>query len=216
MKKCPQCNSVFEDNLIYCTEDGELLIEETFILPSESSANETENETEEETLIHHEPIKMDIPTVSPLPEETATQIPQPEKVVPIIIEKPRNTAKYLMFWLIGLLFGAVLTVGILALFLFRNSDSQKLTSNENVRISNGKHNEPNKTRKDSEFNGFVLSENANIRSAPDSSVLETLPQNDRLNILERDGVWYRVICEHGVGGWMHGNTIRFNDDAPTF
>lgn len=212
MKRCPQCNSVFEDTLIYCTQDGEILVEETFILPSESSINETE----EETVIHHEPIKIDIPTVSPLPVETVTQIPQPEKIVPIIIEKPRNTAKYLMFWLIGLLFGAVLTVGILVLFVFRNNDSQKTTTNENVQTSNAKHNEPNKTRKDSEFNGFVLSENANVRLAPSSSVLESLPKNDRLNILERDGAWYRVTCEHGVSGWMHGNTIRFNDDAAEF
>lgn len=212
MKRCPQCNSVFEDSLIYCTQDGEILIEENFILPSESSIIETE----EETIIHHEPIKVEIPTASPLPAETLTQIPQPEKVVPVIIEKPRNTGKYLMFWLIGLLFGAVLTVGILAVLFLRNNNSPKVNSNENVQISNGKHNEPNKTRKDSEFNGFVLSENANLRSAPNSAVLDSLPKDDRLNILERDGAWYRVICEHGVSGWMHGNTIRFKDDAAEF
>lgn len=208
MKRCPECNSVFEDSLIYCTHDGELLIEEIFVLPSETS-----QEIEEETVIHHAPIKVEIPTVAVSPE----QIPVETKVVPVIIETSVNRSKYFFYWSLGLLFGVILASGIL-FFIFFNprNNSNNQTTSETVQTPNNKHLERNQTRKDSEFNGFVLSENANIRSAPSSSVVESLPKNDRLNILERDGAWYRVICEHGVNGWMHGNTIRFNDDAATF
>lgn len=207
MKRCPQCNHVFEDTLDYCTEDGTALVDETFVLPSESLPDETE----EETVINHQPITIDIPSVSTMPANSTNQIPVTEEVVPIIIEKRSNTGKYLLFLIVGLLLGGIL---VLILFQLRNSRETKTT--ENIQILNGKHNQPNKTRNESEFNGFVLSENANIRSSPTGDVLDVLPKNDRLSILERDGAWYRVMCEHGVTGWMHGNTIRFDDDANTF
>jgi Bacterial SH3 domain len=211
MKRCPQCNRVFEDSLDYCTDDGIALVDENFVLPSEASPIEAEAET----VIHHEPITINIPNSRETSSEQSNQqITPSEQVIPIIIEKPGNTGKYFLFLVIGLILGGVLVLG--AVFLIYTQLSRSNTGNDAVQTSSGKHNERNKTRKDAEFNGLVLSENANIRSAPTEAVLDVLPQNDRLNILERDGAWYRVVCEHGVGGWMHGNTIRFNDDETPF
>lgn len=212
MKRCPQCNKVFQDSLEFCTEDGDHLVEETFVLPTETSSFDAE----EETIIHHEPIKIDIRrNYQSEGEDITSQTNQPNNVMPIIIEKEGNTGKYLLFLFIGLLLGGGLVIGTLW-FAYSRLSSSNNTPPETVQISSGKHNSPNKTRQDSEFNGFVLSENANIRSAPSSAILDTLPQNDRLNILERDDVWYRVVCEHGIGGWMHGNTIRFKDSETPF
>lgn len=212
MKKCPQCNKVFEDSLVYCTDDGTALIDDNFVLPSENS-----EEMEEETLIHHEPIKFDIPNLNPSTPQANFHIPASGNVMPIVVEKQRNTGKYLLTLIVGLVLGSILVAGIFVLILsqIRSSGNQNTTV-EKVQTSSSKHTERNKTRKDSEFNGFVLNEIVNLRNAPNSSVLDTLPKNDRLEIVERDNLWYRVICEHGTGGWMHGNTIRFNDDATPF
>jgi hypothetical protein len=212
MKRCPQCNSVFNDTQDFCTSDGSTLVEEHFVLPSEASPADTE----EETVVHHEPIRIEIPNTA-LPAETPeNQLPPTARVVPVIIEKKRSPVNYFFVLMIGLILGGALVLGILALLLFQNRNSTSERPVENVQISSGKHTERNTTRKDAEFNGFVLSESANLRSAPGSAVLDSLPKNDRLEILERDDAWYRVVCEHGVAGWMHGNTIRFNDDAEPF
>lgn len=211
MKRCPQCNKVFQDSIDFCLDDGTQLVEEAFVLPTENTI-----ETEEETIIHHEPIKIDIrrnhhSEVVEIPEVTS----QPNTVVPIIVEKEGNTGKYLLFLFVGLLLGGGLVIATLWFAYSRLSNSNN-TQPETVQVSSGKHITPNKTRQDSEFNGFVLSENANIRSSAEGNILDTLPQNDRLNILERDNAWYRVVCEHGIGGWMHGNTIRFKDNENPF
>ena len=212
MKKCPQCNKVFEDSLAYCTDDGTDLIEENFVLPSENSVEEKE----EETLIHHEPIKIDIPQPLPPTPQINYQIPTTGNVIPVIVEKKRNTWNYFLVLTIGVILGSVLVAGVFIVILSQLRSSNTEKPSENVQISSGKHDSRNNTRKDAEFNGSVLSDSANIRSAPSSTVLDSLPRNDRLNILERDGAWYRVICEHGVAGWMHGNTIRFNDGETAF
>lgn len=212
MKKCPQCSKVFEDSLAYCTDDGTDLIEDNFVLPSENSVEELE----EQTLIHHEPIKIDIPQPLPPTPQVTYQIPASGNVVPVIVEKKRNIWNYFLVLVIGLLLGSALVGGVFILILSQLRSSNTEKPSENVQISSGKHDLRNNTRKDSEFNGSVLSDSANIRSAPSSTVLDSLPRNDRLNILERDGAWYRVICEHGVAGWMHGNTIRFNDGETAF
>lgn len=214
MKRCSQCNSVFEDSLAYCTNDGTKLANEDFVLPSENSA-----ETDEvETIIHHDPIQIEIPEIQPVtPPVVNYQIPASGNVVPVIVEKERNIGKYLLFLIVGLFLGSALVIGLFLLMFSRNRNQNvEKPVIENVQNSSGKHDAKNTTRKDSEFNGFVLTENANLRSAPNSNVLDTLPKNDRLEIVERDNAWYRVICEHGMGGWMHGNTIRFNDDATPF
>jgi hypothetical protein len=36
--------------------------------------------------------------------------------------------------------------------------------------------------------------------------------NDRIDIIRRENEnspWYQIECEHGTGGWMHGDTIEF-------
>jgi hypothetical protein len=213
MKRCPNCNRVFEDTLAFCTDDGETLVDESFVLPSDA----VPDEPEEETIIRHDPIRIDIPHPPKISAEQVNfQTQAPGNVIPVVIKKPGNTGKYFLFLIIGSIIGGGLVLGILVLLYsqLRNPNSNRPA--ENVQISGGKHDERNKTRKDSEFNGFVQSENANLRSAPNGTVLEALPQNDRLNIQERDGTWYRVTCEHGVSGWIHGNTIRFNDDETPF
>lgn len=191
MKKCPQCNSVYTFETIYCLNDGTPLITENFPLPTESSLSE------EETVIRNKPVTFN--------NQTQTDS-----------GNPSNFRKYAIILILGLAIGGVLVLGAVFFIVSRTKNSDAGKANETVQVSNEKHKERNKTRKDSEFNGFVLSENANLRSAPNSTVFETLPKNDRLGIIERDGVWYRVICEHGSAGWMHGNTIDWSPDAIPF
>ena len=67
---------------------------------------------------------------------------------------------------------------------------------------------------DDEFNGRVISQNAFVHAAPNrnSKQIDVLPVDDRLNIEERENEsspWFRVTCEHGTSGWMHGNTIEY-------
>ena len=235
MKRCPQCNSVFDDSLIYCTNDGSVLTQETFVMPSETST--TLDEPEEITVIHrdpiaHEPITIDIPNPNPPPiptEQLNYQMPPTaENVIPIVIEKPRNTVKYVLFLVLGLVLGGGL---VLAAILFSMYLSQRETPpTVNTTIVNtaptskavptatpvtasAKHEKPTDAP-DDDFNGRVITLNAYVRSSPSKSAKETdvLPVNDRLNIEERAGdnsPWFRVKCEHGTTGWMHGNTIEY-------
>ena len=54
MKRCPQCNKVYENDVSYCLDDGSGLVTETFVLPSEGS------DFEAETIIRHDPIVVDL------------------------------------------------------------------------------------------------------------------------------------------------------------
>ncbi|MGC2236710.1 MAG: SH3 domain-containing protein [Pyrinomonadaceae bacterium] len=191
MKKCPQCNSVYTFETTYCLNDGALLIDENFSLPTQVSSGE------EETVIRSRPA-----TLNPLP--------------PTDSKKPSNLKKYILTLILGLVIGGILVFGAVVFIVSRMKSSDAGKAEGTIQVSNEKHKEKNKTRKDSEFNGFVLSENANLRSSPNSTVFEALPKNDRLSIIERDGVWYRVMCEHGAAGWMHGNTIDWSPGAIPF
>jgi len=227
MKRCPQCNSVFDDTLDYCTNDGTPLVEETFILPSESSPIEAE----EITIIRHEPITIDIPSaqnpVAPTEQFTYAPIPPVETVV---IEKRRNTGKYLLFLVLGSILGGgmVLAAVLFGVYLYQNNPPQ--TENTATRnaptnsaqtpkitptpiTASAKH-EKRTDESDDDFNGRVITLNAYVRSSPNRSAKEVdvLPIDDRLNIEDRENEnspWYRVTCEHGTSGWMHGNTIEF-------
>jgi hypothetical protein len=233
MKRCPQCNSVFDDSLVYCTNDGTPLTDETFVLPSEASEAE-----EEITVIHHDPITIDIPSQSvqqtaPAPtEQFSYQSPPAENVIPVIIEKPRNTAKYLLFLVLGLILGGglVLAAGLFGIYLYQNrtaavsnsaapnapansKQTPKASPTETPVTASAKH-EKRSEADDDEFNGRVISRNAYVRFLPsrDSAELDVLPVNDRLDIDARENEnspWYHVTCEHGTTGWMHGNTIEF-------
>lgn len=187
MKKCPKCNSVYTFETAYCLNDGTSLIIENFPLPTEDSSGE------EETIIRNKPVTLNTPTA-------------PDS----------NLKKYTITLILGLAIGGIFVLGAVFLIASRTGGSDTGKATENIQVSNEKHKERNKTRKDSEFKGFVLSENANLRSAPNATVFEPLPKNDRLDIIERDGKWYRVICEHGSAGWMHGNTIDWSPGAIPF
>lgn len=194
MKKCPQCNSVYSFDTNYCLNDGAVLIEESFQVPTQVFS------PEQETLVNKKPVF----------------IPPP----PIPVRETKNGSgfgKSFLFLVVGLILGGVVVLGILFAIISNMKKSDTANTNANVQsFDNSKHREPNKTRKDSEFNGFVQTENANLRSAPNSSVADVLPQNDRVEMLERDGKWYRIICEHGSAGWMHGDTLDWMPGASRF
>ena len=231
MKKCPQCNSVFDDSLVYCTNDGTPLVEETFVLPSEASQPDAE---EEITVVHHDPITIDIPNNSaPAPTEQFTyQTPPAETIIPVVIEKRRNTGKYVLFLVIGLILGGGLVLAAIAaaMLLFQSKPiqvSENTNRNSTVNSASSVKETPTATpitasakhekrtdKDDDEFNGRVISKNAYVRSSPNRSAkeIDVLPIDDRLEIEEReddDSPWFRVTCEHGTSGWMHGNTIEY-------
>lgn len=224
MKRCPQCNSVFDDVLTYCTKDGTELIEENFVLPSESSPIDDE----EETLINRDTITINIPEIPETErptEEFFNQIPPTQQVVPIVVKKERNTGKYVLFLIVGLFIGGGLVLATLmfARTFYRQTSTQtKVETNQNSQINSSEKTPSvadekhltNTSAPDDDFNGRVITLNAYVRSAPDRNSDETdiLPINDRLNIIRRENEnspWYYITCEHGTSGWMHGNTIEF-------
>lgn len=198
MKKCPQCNSVYSFDTNFCLNDGVPLVEDSFQVPTQVFP------AEEETVVNKKPVF--VPPPPPIPVKET--------------KRGSGFGKSFLFLTIGLVLGGIVVLGILFAVISnmkkRDTASNNANTNSSEFVADNRHKTLNKTRKDSEFNGYVLSENANLRSAPNSSSLEILPQNDRLEILEREGTWYKVRCEHGSSGWMHGNTIRFNDDAEPF
>ena len=229
MKKCPQCNNVYTDETQFCLNDGAALVEENFAMP-------TETNVEEDTIIRHDPIVIDFAQPNNVPAEQLNyQTPQPT----IIVERQRNTGKYLLFLIVGLLLGGGLVVA--TLLLVRNSNQSdntaktNKTQTEKVVISNKNSNASNNANviltnantvdstalhsektlaADDEFNGRVITLNAYVRSAPSKTATQiaVLPQDDRINIGTRESPnspWYKVVCEHGTSGWMHGDTIEF-------
>lgn len=95
-----------------------------------------------------------------------------------------------------------------------NSSSNSESKNTNIVKSDINVNTDRKSLKDNKYNGRVIMINAYVRSAPDlyASEVDVLPMDDRLIIGRRaspESPWYRVTCEHGTTGWMHGNTIEF-------
>lgn len=224
MKKCPQCNSVYADNVLYCLSDGTVLIDENLSLPSQLSPFE-----EEETVIRNEPIGIDPPQAKWPTEQFDYQAPPTKTIIPIIVKKERNTGSYLAFLLIGSLLGGGLVLATLLLTrnFYRNDDSAsaarsdkhvKAAPDENQNsVSSATINQKHLARTaagDDAFNGRVIVTNANVRAGPDrnASDIDTLPLADRLDIENReseDSPWFEVTCEHGTSGWMHGNTIEF-------
>lgn len=233
MKKCPQCNTVYEDDIDYCLNDGTELAEEIFMLPTDDSI-------EAETIIRHDPI---IVNLSDQTDETPIiseyEMPNGEKVIVVPAETPDKTRNYALFLMLGLLIGGGL---VLATILFtRNNETENAnvthinvnlaangkpapTAKSTVEISaanqtlttaptNDKHSIPTNAD-DNSLNGRVIALNARVRSAPslNGTVADTLPLGDRLNIVRRENPnspWYQVECEHGTSGWMHGDTIEY-------
>jgi len=101
-----------------------------------------------------------------------------------------------------------------------NSESTTTTSKNTSEIENADPGEINTNVKkqsesdDKKYNGRVITLNAYVRSAPDQFApeVDVLPLDDRLIIGKRasaNSPWYRVTCEHGTKGWIHGNTVEF-------
>jgi len=228
MKKCPQCNTVYGDEVAFCLKDGAALIEETFSLPS------TSDSIEEETVIRHEPIIVDFGASAETLRQTTYQVPPtPENITIIPVKTTSNTGRYALFFTLGLLIGGglVLATILLSRTIYQNENTNLVktsqaeksaktiptaeSKNENKvnETISSKHDEATSTS-DEDFNGRVIVTNARVRSSPsaDSSAVETLPMNDRLSIISRENPnspWYEIECEHGTSGWMHGNTIEF-------
>ncbi len=228
MKKCPQCNTVYGNEVAFCLNDGAALIEETFSLPP------TDDSIEEETVIRHEPIIVDFGASEETPGQTTYQVPPtPENIIVIPARTTSNTGRYALFFTLGLLIGGglVLATILLSRTLYQNENTNSVKTNQTEKsvktIPTAENKNENKvgetisdkhdkatSASDEDFNGRVIVTNARVRSSPsaDSSAVETLPMNDRLNIIRRENPnspWYEIECEHGTSGWMHGNTIEF-------
>lgn len=230
MKKCPQCDTVYGDEVMFCLNDGTALVEDSFSIPSEEEHN---------TIIRHDPIVIDFPAhgeTEPMAHYPAG-VPA-ENIVVVSAPPAVATRNYVLFLVLGLLIGGGL---VLATLLFSKSFYQsedKITINTNananeifkvekpvlpsdtpenkvvsIEPSSNKHAEPNDSF-EGIANGRVIVTNARIRSAPDkdASIVDTLPMNDRLDIIRRENSnspWFQIECEHGTAGWMHGDTIEF-------
>ncbi len=225
MKRCPQCNSVYGDENLYCLNDGTVLIEETFVLPSDA------DDFEAETIIRNEPMTVDLSSKN-IPPEPIIYQNQPTETV--VIKQPANRRNSAIFLVLGLLLGGglVLATLILARSFYQTGDTKTVKVNQSANQNSNKartnsqvetpldidkltqKHETRTSADDEEFNGRVIAVNAYLRASPNRSSDETdvLPIDDRLNIERREtekSPWYYVTCEHGANGWMHGNTIEF-------
>jgi len=223
MKRCPQCNSVYGNDIHFCLNDGTPLVEETFSLPSE--------DYEAETIVRHDPIVVNLSAKRIRSEEINYQNPPTETV---IVEKPVKSKNSAVFLVVGLLLGGslVLATLLLARNFYQNDNgntvkinqSAKANSNKPVKVSptekplniheSSRKHETRTSADEEEFNGRVIALNAYVRasSSRSSDEIDILPVDDRINIDRRENEespWYYVICEHETSGWMHGNTIEF-------
>lgn len=222
MKRCPQCNSVYEDDTQYCLNDGAGLVIQTFALPSD------DDDFEAETVIRHAPVVVDLSAGAIPPEPIIYRNPPVETV---IVEKPARRKNPAIFLIIGLILGGglVLATLLLAQSFYQNGNTNKnqaseTNSTESIKVSpaetsldidklSQKH-ETRTSADNEEFNGRIIALNAYVRASPslNSDEIDVLPINDRINIEKRENEnspWYFVTCEHGTSGWMHGNTIKF-------
>lgn len=61
---------------------------------------------------------------------------------------------------------------------------------------------------------MVITENANLRDTPNSAgtVIQTVAEGESVEVLKQKGAWFYVLS-NGQKGWMHGNTIRYENSA---
>ena len=96
MKRCPQCNSVYGDENLYCLNDGTVLVDENFSLPSDDYSAET--------IIRNEPMMVDLSDKN-ISSEPIIYQNQPTETV--VIEQPVNRRNSAIFLVLGLLLGGV-------------------------------------------------------------------------------------------------------------
>lgn len=214
MKKCQQCQTIFTDDNSFCLNDGTLLVSEQ--PPSFQPQNSS-------FVVDLSPPQPEIPTqFTPIPPVSA----------PIQTAK-KSSVNFAAPLLVGLVLGGLLVLALFFLMKEKDADSAANNSNnsnssknetaKNSPVSeNSKKQEKTPTinsavsdsEEDDKYNGRVITINANLRSAPTTyaDTLETLPLDEKIEIGRREHAnspWYRVTCEHGTSGWMHGNTIEF-------
>jgi hypothetical protein len=56
----------------------------------------------------------------------------------------------------------------------------------------------------------VIAENGYLRRSPNGAVLQTLPVSTSVEVIRQKGAWFYVDYA-GTKGWMHGNTIRYDN-----
>lgn len=241
MKRCPQCNTVFEDEKIFCTEDGTSLVAEAFAMPSDFSPEDQGGE--QETVIRNQPINIDIsnPNIPP-PEQPQTiqqplvnpYAPNPGNFSAQVPPKPnRGCLKYSLFLVTGLLIGGGIVLGIMGIgFVYMNTSADR-NRNSNIeetaqntltndtkdnsnKQSTSKHSATNTNADEAKLNGRVIKSQAILRSSPSSGarIIDRLPGDDRIEIVQRKSStsrWYQVECEHGSSGWVDGYSIEFTE-----
>ena len=219
MKRCPKCNKVFEDSKSFCLEDGTELVIESFPLPSELSEDD-----EEKTVVRMKP-SFDIPAQHDAP--TASAPVAHHQAALQTAPRKSGCLKYFLILLLGLILGGAGVLAAVAIgFLYLSPSIERTgsppeatkkpepTASKKPKTSN--HNVRNSGIDESRLNGRVIARSAVVRSLPQRSSrrIAVIPRGDRLNIIRRrspTSAWYRVECEHGASGWMHGNTIAYDD-----
>jgi Bacterial SH3 domain len=222
MKKCPQCQNIFADEISFCPEDGAALVDEPptveFTSPPANPAFVVDLREIDETPTEVKPFHYES-------RPNPTQNKSGNFVVPLFI---------------GLILGGVLVLA--TYFIIKNfgekenaavantnsdsnaplnhnlaaasTPSENKNNNSATNAANTTNSNTNTKSDDGKYNGRVIAVNAYIRSEPDRSSpeIDVLPMDDRIIIGRRENPnspWYYVTCEHGTSGWMHGNTIEF-------
>lgn len=237
MKKCPQCSTVYDDSVAFCLNDGTALVEE----PASVLIADDDDEPET-IIRHDPIVIDFTENAEPPPVVNHPVIPAENIVVIPATDTTAINRNYAIFLIFGLLIGGGLVLATLwfsrNLYQAENANVSKInvnynqaTKNEAVKIEapkptpeipnnnaaietvSNKHSEPNEDAEEN-TNGRVIVLNARVRLAPDKDapVVDTLPMNDRIEIIRRqnpNSPWYQIECEHGTTGWMHGDTIEF-------
>lgn len=214
MKKCPQCSTVFENEVVYCLNDGTPLVGENFSLPS------TESDFEAETIVRNEPIVVDLAEQNHAPNGNINQPVQPVENVIVRVPPKSNSKNAVIYLALGLLLGGILVLGTLILArsfysggaAANNGNSRQITvnvsesnakpKNANLKLENrGENKNVSETaptpdakhdvqsaKDDEEFNGRVIAKNAYVRASPSKSAaqIEVLPLDDRIDIDRRE------------------------------
>ena len=202
MKRCPQCNTVYGEDIQFCLNDGRLLVEENTSPTLEAS------DLESETVVPRDKFVVDLteetvavePIIVDLTEETVVRRPAADKpfdhqtppAETIIIKKPVKSKNPAFFLVLGLLLGGslVLAALILARNFYQNdtgnatetNQSSETNSGQNVGISSSKipldieklsqKHEVRTSADNAKFNGHVIALNAYVRAAPDKNSKE--------------------------------------------
>lgn len=241
MKRCPQCNRVFEDDKVFCTQDGSSLVNEAFSLPSDFAPEDFDDD-EQQTIIRKPQKRIDIskPKVAPQPDlpqiqpEVSQYAPDHNSIPPKTSPQKSGCLKYSIILFVGLLIGSAIALGFVGASYYylydkttgenrnssvsenNNSKAKSTANDEPTETASGDHSKPNKNANESKLNGQIIKSNAALRSTPDNQAkrLDTLPRKDRIEIIKRkssSSKWYQIECEHGSKGWIDGYSIKFTN-----